>query len=45
MLEQVIYTDGGLDEDCLNLRFAELLEEAGPWGSNIQSLYLQEVLT
>lgn len=32
MLEQVIYTDGSLNDDCLNLTFAELLENAGPWG-------------
>jgi single-stranded-DNA-specific exonuclease len=32
MLEQVIYTDGSLNEDCLNLTFAELLQDAGPWG-------------
>lgn len=32
MLEQVIYTDGCLDEECLNLSFAELLQDAGPWG-------------
>jgi len=34
MLEQVIYTDGCLDEQYLNLDFAELLQEAGPWGQN-----------
>ena len=32
MLEQVIYTDGSLPADCLTLQFAELLEQAGPWG-------------
>ncbi len=32
MLEQVIFTDGNLNEDCLNLSFAELLQDAGPWG-------------
>lgn len=34
MLEQVIYTDGSLPEDCLTLQFAELLELAGPWGQH-----------
>lgn len=34
MLEQVIYTDGSLDGEYLNLDFAELLQEAGPWGQN-----------
>lgn len=32
MLEQVIYTDGSLSENCLNLDFADLLQNAGPWG-------------
>ncbi len=32
MLEQVIYTDGNLNEDLLNLSFAELLQDSGPWG-------------
>ncbi len=32
MLEQLVYTDGCLGEDCLNLDFAELLQDAGPWG-------------
>ena len=34
LLEQVIYTDGSLPEDCLTLEFAELLEQAGPWGQH-----------
>lgn len=32
MLQQKIVTDGELAEDCLTLEFAELLEQAGPWG-------------
>ena len=34
MLEQVIYSDGSLNADHLNLDFAELLEDAGPWGQH-----------
>lgn len=34
LLEQVVYTDGGLDDEDLNLGFAELLENAGPWGQH-----------
>lgn len=34
MLEQVIYTDGVLEDENLNLIFAELLEDAGPWGQH-----------
>lgn len=32
LLEKVIYTDGELGVDDLTLRFAEVLEYAGPWG-------------
>ena len=31
-LEKVIYTDGELGDDDLTLRFAEIVEEFGPWG-------------
>jgi single-stranded-DNA-specific exonuclease len=34
MLEQVVYTDGELADEYLSLDFAELLQEAGPWGQN-----------
>lgn len=31
-LEQKIYSDGQLPEDAINIEFAELLQNAGPWG-------------
>lgn len=31
-LDRVLHTDGELEEACLALDFAELLQEAGPWG-------------
>ncbi len=31
-LEPVVYVDGELDSELLNLEFARLLEDAGPWG-------------
>lgn len=34
ILEQLVYSDGSLEEDCLNIDFAERLEEAGPWGQH-----------
>ncbi|MAY02777.1 MAG: single-stranded-DNA-specific exonuclease RecJ [Gammaproteobacteria bacterium] len=34
MLEQVLATDGELPLECFTLEFAELLEEAGPWGQH-----------
>ncbi|MDG2091152.1 MAG: single-stranded-DNA-specific exonuclease RecJ [Gammaproteobacteria bacterium] len=34
MLEQLVYSDGSLNEDCLNLEFAEFIEDAGPWGQH-----------
>jgi len=32
-LEKIIYTDGELPNNCFNIETAELLENAGPWGS------------
>lgn len=34
ILEQKLYTDGSLNEDCFNLGFANELREGGPWGQN-----------
>lgn len=31
-LEQKIYSDGQLSEDIITLKFAELLQNSGPWG-------------
>lgn len=31
-LEQKIYSDGQLPEEAINLEFAEMLQNAGPWG-------------
>ncbi|MDX3774400.1 single-stranded-DNA-specific exonuclease RecJ [Chromatiaceae bacterium AAb-1] len=31
-LAAVIYTDGELDHSCFELQFAQLLQNAGPWG-------------
>ncbi|WP_445769430.1 single-stranded-DNA-specific exonuclease RecJ [Rheinheimera sp.] len=31
-LTAVIYTDGELPEDCFDIGFAQLLQNAGPWG-------------
>jgi len=31
-LTAVVYTDGELPDDCFDLPFAQLLQQAGPWG-------------
>ncbi|MGR8933019.1 MAG: single-stranded-DNA-specific exonuclease RecJ [Gammaproteobacteria bacterium] len=31
-LEQKVFSDGQLPEDAINLEFAEILQNAGPWG-------------
>ncbi|TDR22374.1 single-stranded-DNA-specific exonuclease RecJ [Marinicella litoralis] len=31
-LQQIIYSDGSVDTEDLNLRMAEMLKDAGPWG-------------
>ncbi|HSG51487.1 MAG TPA: DHHA1 domain-containing protein, partial [Rheinheimera sp.] len=31
-LTAVVYTDGELPDDCFDLSFAQLLQQAGPWG-------------
>ena len=32
LLTAVLYTDGDLSTDCLSVPFAQLLQQAGPWG-------------
>lgn len=32
LLTAVLYTDGELGSDCLSVPFAQLLQQAGPWG-------------
>ncbi|WP_337881431.1 single-stranded-DNA-specific exonuclease RecJ [Rheinheimera sp.] len=32
LLTAVLYTDGDLPADCLSVSFAQLLQQAGPWG-------------
>lgn len=34
LLQQIIYSDGIVDTEDLNLSVAELLQDAGPWGQN-----------
>ncbi len=43
LLEQIVYTDGALPEECLDLSFAELLQQAGPWGQHFTEPLFRDV--